>query len=254
MGEVVDDAIIDVENIVRRLRQNRAAARPLSPFRVVLAASLEVRSAVVYASLIVILVFIPVFFLEGLAGLVLPPAGAGLRAGDRGVAPGGPDGDARAVADAPDRGDRAAARVAPGARAQDDLPRDLAGDRAAARLGDRRARGRLRRHRLGRRRAGRGVHARLPGERLPDALDREAGHVARGDAPDHRERQQGAAGRAGRAATSARTSAAPRSPTRSTGRTSPSSGSASTPRPTTTRRWPRCRRWSTATPGCSTTC
>ena len=98
MGEVVDDAIIDVENIVRRLRLNRAAGRPLSAFRVVLDASLEVRSAVVYASLIVILVFLPVFFLEGLAGLVLPAAGAGLRAGDPGVAAGGPDGDAGAVA------------------------------------------------------------------------------------------------------------------------------------------------------------
>jgi CzcA family heavy metal efflux pump len=73
MGEVVDDAIIDVENIVRRLRLNRAAGSPTSPFRVVLAASLEVRSAVVYASLIVILVFIPVFFLEGLAGSFFRP-------------------------------------------------------------------------------------------------------------------------------------------------------------------------------------
>src|SRR4051794_15466648 len=73
MGEVVDDAIIDVENIVRRLRQNRASGRPMSPFRVVLSASLEVRSAVVYASLIVILVFIPVFFLEGLAGSFFRP-------------------------------------------------------------------------------------------------------------------------------------------------------------------------------------
>src|SRR3954447_21330281 len=73
MGEVVDDAIIDVENIVRRLRQNRASGRPMSSFRVVLSASLEVRSAVVYASLIVILVFIPVFFLEGLAGSFFRP-------------------------------------------------------------------------------------------------------------------------------------------------------------------------------------
>ena len=73
MGEVVDDAIIDVENIVRRLRLNRAAGNPMSPFRVVLSASLEVRSAVVYASLIVILVFIPVFFLPGLAGSFFRP-------------------------------------------------------------------------------------------------------------------------------------------------------------------------------------
>ena len=73
MGEVVDDAIIDVENIVRRLRLNRASSRPRSAFRVVLDASLEVRSAVVYASLIVILVFLPVFFLEGLAGSFFRP-------------------------------------------------------------------------------------------------------------------------------------------------------------------------------------
>ncbi len=73
MGEVVDDAIIDVENIVRRLRLNRASPRPRSAFRVVLDASLEVRSAVVYASLIVILVFVPVFFLEGLSGSFFRP-------------------------------------------------------------------------------------------------------------------------------------------------------------------------------------
>ncbi len=73
MGEVVDDAIIDVENIVRRLRLNRTSPRPRSAFRVVLDASLEVRSAVVYASLIVILVFVPVFFLEGLSGSFFRP-------------------------------------------------------------------------------------------------------------------------------------------------------------------------------------
>lgn len=73
MGEVVDDAIIDVENIVRRLRLNRAAGSPMSAYRVVLAASLEVRSAVVYASLIVVLVFLPVFFLDGLAGSFFRP-------------------------------------------------------------------------------------------------------------------------------------------------------------------------------------
>jgi CzcA family heavy metal efflux pump len=73
LGEVVDDAIIDVENIVRRLRLNRKSANPESPFQVVLNASLEVRSAVVYASLIVALVFLPVFFLEGLAGSFFRP-------------------------------------------------------------------------------------------------------------------------------------------------------------------------------------
>ena len=73
LGEVVDDAIIDVENIVRRLRLNAAAGYPRAAFRVVLDASLEVRSAVVLGSLIVVLVFIPVFFLEGLAGAFFRP-------------------------------------------------------------------------------------------------------------------------------------------------------------------------------------
>lgn len=73
VGEVVDDAIIDVENIMRRLRLNRTAGSTLSPFRVVLKASLEVRSAVVFASLIVALVFVPVFFLDGLSGTFFRP-------------------------------------------------------------------------------------------------------------------------------------------------------------------------------------
>jgi CzcA family heavy metal efflux pump len=73
LGEVVDDAIIDVENILRRLRLNRELAQPLPAFRVVLAASLEVRSAVVYASLIVTLVFVPVLFLGGLSGAFFRP-------------------------------------------------------------------------------------------------------------------------------------------------------------------------------------
>ena len=72
-GEVVDDAIIDVENVARRLRLNAAAGNPHSAFRVVVGASLEVRSAVVYASVIVVLVFIPVFFLDGLSGAFFRP-------------------------------------------------------------------------------------------------------------------------------------------------------------------------------------
>ena len=73
LGEVVDDAIIDVENIVRRLRLNAALPAPLPALQVVLAASLEVRSAVVYASLIVVMVFVPVYFLEGLPGAFFRP-------------------------------------------------------------------------------------------------------------------------------------------------------------------------------------
>jgi CzcA family heavy metal efflux pump len=73
LGEVVDDAIIDVENIARRLRLNREAGSPRSSFDVVLGASLEVRSAVVFASMIVMLVFLPIFFLDGVAGTFFRP-------------------------------------------------------------------------------------------------------------------------------------------------------------------------------------
>src|SRR5215472_7467640 len=58
VGEVVDDGIVDVENIVRRLRENEQRGRPRSIFRVVLEASLEVRRAVVFASLVVVTVFL----------------------------------------------------------------------------------------------------------------------------------------------------------------------------------------------------
>ncbi len=77
LGEVVDDAVIDVENIVRRLRLNRLAEQPRSAFRVVLDASLEVRSAIVYATVIIVLVFLPVFFLEGLPGAFFRPLAIG---------------------------------------------------------------------------------------------------------------------------------------------------------------------------------
>jgi CzcA family heavy metal efflux pump len=73
LGEVVDDAIIDVENILRRLRLNRELPEPLPAYQVVLNASLEVRSAVVYASLIVTLVFVPVLFLDGISGSFFRP-------------------------------------------------------------------------------------------------------------------------------------------------------------------------------------
>jgi CzcA family heavy metal efflux pump len=73
LGELVDDAIIDVENIQRRLRLNKASGNPESVFKVVLNASLEVRSAVVYGSIIVVLVLTPVFFLQGLSGSFFRP-------------------------------------------------------------------------------------------------------------------------------------------------------------------------------------
>ena len=75
LGEVVDDAIIDVENIYRRLRENRNRREPLAAFRVVLHASLEVRSAVVFATFIVMLIFLPVLTLSGIAGKLFAPLG-----------------------------------------------------------------------------------------------------------------------------------------------------------------------------------
>lgn len=73
LGEVVDDAIIDVENVLRRLKLNQNLANPLPDWKVILEASLEVRSAVVYATIIVVLVFLPVFFLEGISGTFFRP-------------------------------------------------------------------------------------------------------------------------------------------------------------------------------------
>jgi CzcA family heavy metal efflux pump len=73
IGEVVDDAIIDVENIFRRLRENQVLSSPRPIFNVILDASLEVRSAVVYATFIVALVFVPVLTLTGLQGKFFAP-------------------------------------------------------------------------------------------------------------------------------------------------------------------------------------
>src|SRR6202000_440760 len=75
IGEVVDDAIIDIENIYRRLRENQLSINPRPLFNVVLEASLEVRSAVVYATFVVILVFIPVLTMSGLQGKFFAPLG-----------------------------------------------------------------------------------------------------------------------------------------------------------------------------------
>jgi CzcA family heavy metal efflux pump len=73
IGEVVDDAIIDVENILRRLRENEILPHPRPIIDVILSASIEVRSAVVYATFIVALVFLPVLALTGLQGSFFAP-------------------------------------------------------------------------------------------------------------------------------------------------------------------------------------
>ena len=73
IGVVVDDAIIDVENIVRRLRQARAQGSEKSTFAIVLDASVEVRTAITYATLINVIAVVPVLFLEGLSGSFFQP-------------------------------------------------------------------------------------------------------------------------------------------------------------------------------------
>jgi len=75
IGELVDDAVVDVENILRRLKQNRAAGNPFSVLEVVRSASVEVRSGIVYATVIVVLVFVPLFALPGIEGRLFSPLG-----------------------------------------------------------------------------------------------------------------------------------------------------------------------------------
>lgn len=73
IGAVVDDAVIDVENILRRLRENRTLQLGKSRLRTVLEASIEVRSAVVFATVAVILIFLPVLTMSGLGGRLFAP-------------------------------------------------------------------------------------------------------------------------------------------------------------------------------------
>lgn len=75
IGELVDDAVVDVENVLRRLRLNVHSATPQPRLQVILQASLEVRTAIVNATLIVILVFVPLFALPGIEGRLFTPLG-----------------------------------------------------------------------------------------------------------------------------------------------------------------------------------
>ena len=75
IGELVDDAVVGVENVLRRLKLNAAAAEPRPAIDVIASATLEVRSAIVYATLIIVLVFVPLFALPGIEGRLFTPLG-----------------------------------------------------------------------------------------------------------------------------------------------------------------------------------
>lgn len=75
IGELVDDAVVGVENVLRRLKLERGHAVRLNPIELIARATLEVRSAIVVATVIIVLVFVPLFFLPGMEGRLFMPLG-----------------------------------------------------------------------------------------------------------------------------------------------------------------------------------
>ncbi|MBA3922701.1 MAG: efflux RND transporter permease subunit, partial [Nostocaceae cyanobacterium] len=75
IGSIVDDAIVDMENVYRRLRENQLAGTPVPPLQVVFNGSLEVRVSVLFSTVIIVVVFAPIFALSGVEGRIFTPLG-----------------------------------------------------------------------------------------------------------------------------------------------------------------------------------